>query len=184
MLVIFLLLSAYFQSPRLALVVLSVLPAVVAGVLAALALLRTTLNVQSFMGSIMAIGVAVANAILLTTFAEEYRLAGATSADAALQAAKTRMRPILMTSLAMVAGMLPMALAIGEGAEQTAPLGRAVIGGLLGGTASTLAIVPSVFALIQRRARVRPVSLDPDDPRSAAVGAVAQSAGASRGDAS
>ncbi len=165
-LVIYLLLAANFQSLKLAFVVLSTVPAVICGVLFMLLLTGTSLNVQSFMGAIMAIGVAVANAILLVTFAEEYRRAGNAAMDAALHGAKTRMRPILMTSMAMIAGMVPMALAIGEGSQQTAPLGRAVIGGLLFATAATLLILPLVFSLVQQRAGVESPSLDPDDPAS------------------
>jgi multidrug efflux pump subunit AcrB len=166
-LVIYLLLAANFQSIRLALVVLSTAPAVVCGVTFALLLTRTTLNIQSFMGAIMAIGVAVANAILLVIFAEEHRRAGNSSNAAAIRGAQTRMRPILMTSMAMIAGMVPMALGIGEGAEQTAPLGRAVIGGLLFATAATLLILPLVFSLVQERSGTRSPSLDPEDPHSA-----------------
>jgi len=166
-LVIYLLLAANFQSMRLALVVLSTVPAVICGVIFALLLTGTTLNIQSFMGAIMAIGVAVANAILLVIFAEEYRRAGNDSKVAAIHGAQTRMRPILMTSMAMIAGMIPMALGIGEGAQQTAPLGRAVVGGLLFATAATLLILPLVFAMIQERAGTRSPSLDPDDPQSA-----------------
>jgi multidrug efflux pump subunit AcrB len=142
-------------------------PAVICGVLFMLLLTGTSLNIQSFMGAIMAIGVAVANAILLVTFAEEYRREGNAATDAASHGAKTRMRPILMTSMAMIAGMVPMALALGEGSQQTAPLGRAVIGGLLFATAATLLILPLVFSLVQQRAGVRSPSLDPDDPASA-----------------
>src|SRR3989441_398024 len=166
-LVIYLLLAANFQSLRLAFVVLSTVPAVICGVLFVLFLTGTSLNIQSFMGAIMAIGVAVANAILLVTFAEEYRRQGNPANDAAMNGAKTRMRPILMTSMAMIAGMVPMALGIGEGSQQTAPLGRAVIGGLLFATAATLLIVPLVFSLVQQRAGVQSPSLDPDDPASA-----------------
>jgi multidrug efflux pump subunit AcrB len=166
-LVIYLLLAATFQSLKLAFVVLSTVPAVICGVLFMLLITGTSLNIQSFMGAIMAIGVAVANAILLVTFAEEYRRAGHASMDAALHGAKTRMRPILMTSMAMIAGMVPMALALGEGSQQTAPLGRAVIGGLLFATAATLLILPLVFSLVQQRAGVASPSLDPDDPASA-----------------
>jgi len=166
-LVIYLLLAANFQSLRLAFVVLSAVPAVICGVLFVLLLTGTSLNIQSFMGAIMAIGVAVANAILLVTFAEEHRRAGNTADAAAIQGARTRMRPILMTSMAMIAGMVPMALGIGEGSQQTAPLGRAVIGGLLSATAATLLILPLVFSLVQQRAGVRSPSLDPDDPASA-----------------
>ena len=149
--VIFLLLAANFESFMLSLVVLSTIPAVLAGVVLMLLVTGTTANVQSFMGAIMALGVAVANAILLVTFAEEARRGGATPLDAALEGARTRLRPILMTSSAMIAGMVPLALALGQGSEQTAPLGRAVIGGLLAATASTLFVLPSVFAVATRR---------------------------------
>lgn len=114
----------------------------------------------------MAIGVAVANAILLVTFAEEYRCAGNSALAAAIQGAKIRMRPILMTSMAMIAGMVPMALALGEGGQQTAPLGRAVIGGLMFATIATLLILPLVFAMVQAKAQTTSPSLDPEDPRS------------------
>src|SRR5262249_41644657 len=150
--VIFLLLAANFQSLKLALVVLSSIPAVVAGVALVLWITGTTLNVQSFMGAIMAIGVSVANAILLVTFAEQSRLTGATADQAAREGARSRLRPILMTSMAMIAGMVPMALALGEGGEQTAPLGRAVIGGLAASTLAVLTILPLIFALAQRKA--------------------------------
>jgi multidrug efflux pump subunit AcrB len=165
--VILLLLTAYFQSIRLALVVLSTTPAVIGGVILALLLTNTTLNIQSFMGAIMAIGVAVANAILLATFAEENRRQGHSPKDAAVDGAKHRLRPILMTSCAMIAGMVPLALGLGEGGEQTAPLGRAVIGGLAVATFATLFVLPSVFAVGLTWAGTRSVSLDPDDPDSA-----------------
>jgi multidrug efflux pump subunit AcrB len=163
---ILLLLTANFQSIKLALVVLSTAPAVLAGVALMLWLTGSSLNIQSFMGAIMALGVAVANAILLVTFAEQYRREGMPALDAAMEAAKTRMRPVLMTSIAMTAGMLPMALALGSGAEATAPLGRAVIGGLLAATVTTLLIIPLVFTLAQQNARQASVSLDPEDPES------------------
>ncbi len=159
---IFILLGAYFQSLRIALVVMATIPAVVAGVLVALFVARGTLNVQSFMGAIVALGVAVANAILLTTFAERSRAAGASSSDAAIDGAQSRLRPILMTTSAMILGMVPLAL----GAAQTAPLGRAVIGGLMGGTVATLFILPSSFALVQSKARRGSASLDPHDAMS------------------
>jgi multidrug efflux pump subunit AcrB len=164
--VIFLLLAANFQSVRLAVVVVSTVPAVLAGVAASLWLTGTTLNVQSFMGAIMAIGVAVANAILLVTFAEEGRRGGASGLTTAIDAAGSRMRPVLMTSAAMIAGMIPMALALGEGAEATAPLGRAVIGGLAAATLATLVVLPSVYSLAQQSVRSTSPSLDPDDPDS------------------
>jgi multidrug efflux pump subunit AcrB len=165
--VIFLLLAANFQSLRLAFVVVSTVPAVLTGVVLMLAATGTTLNVQSFMGAIMAIGVAVANAILLVTFAEQTRMQGGSPLQTAIDAARARMRPVLMTSAAMIAGMLPMALAIGEGAEATAPLGRAVIGGLAAATLATLLVLPSVYSLVQQSAGVKSSSLDPDDPASA-----------------
>ncbi len=119
------------------------------------------------MGAIMAIGVAVANAILLVTFAEQARRHGGSPLQTAIDAARARMRPVLMTSAAMIAGMIPMALALGEGAEATAPLGRAVIGGLAAATLATLIVLPSVYSLVQQSARVASPSLDPDDPESA-----------------
>jgi multidrug efflux pump subunit AcrB len=164
--VIFLLLAANFQSLRLAFVVVSTVPAALTGVVLMLAATRTTLNVQSFMGAIMAIGVAVANAILLVTFAEQARRHGGSSLDTAIEAARARMRPVLMTSAAMIAGMIPMALAIGEGADATAPLGRAVIGGLAAATLATLVVLPSVYSLVMGSAGVTSPSLDPDDPGS------------------
>ncbi len=165
--VILLLLMANFQSFLLALVVISTIPAVIIGVAVALIVTDTTLNIQSFMGAIMAVGVAVANAILLVTFAERSRRAGADARAAAVDGAAYRLRPILMTSCAMIAGMMPMAWGLGEGGEQTAPLGRAVIGGLAAATLATLLILPAVFALVQGWATRRSPSLDPDDPQSA-----------------
>ncbi len=164
--VIFLLLSANFQSWRLALVTVSTAPAAVCGVVLALMLSGTTLNLQSFIGAIMAVGVAMANAILLVTFAEEARHKTSDSHTAAITGAGARLRPILMTTCAMLAGMLPMALGMGEGGEQVAPLGRAVMGGLIGATAATLLVLPAVFALVQRKAATRSASLDPEDPES------------------
>jgi multidrug efflux pump subunit AcrB len=163
---IVLLLTAYFQSLRLALVVVLTAPAVVAGVAVALLLTGTTLNLQSFMGAIMAVGVAMANAILLVTFAERARREGASVVDAAVDGAQHRLRPILMTSCAMTAGMIPMALGLGEGGEQTAPLGRAVIGGLVAATLTTLLMLPAIFAVVQAWTGRRSPSLDPDDPQS------------------
>jgi multidrug efflux pump subunit AcrB len=175
--VVFLLLAANFQSLKLALVVLSTVPAVLSGVVFALLVTGTTVNVQSFMGAIMAIGVAIANAILVVTFAERSRLGGDAASAAAIAAVGTRLRPVLMTSLTMIAGMVPMALAIGEGAEATAPLGRAVIGGLCFGTVSTLTMLPFVYGIVQGRAGRRSASLDPDDPQSAYFGRVAATPG-------
>ncbi len=164
--VVFLLLTANFQSIRLSLVAVSSIPAVIAGVVLLLWLTNTTLNIQSFIGAIMSIGVAMANAILLVTFAEMRRREQDNSVDAAVHGAADRLRAILMTSCAMIAGMLPMALAFGEAGQQNAPLGRAVIGGLIAATFATLFILPSVFAILQRRVTKDTASLDPADPSS------------------
>jgi len=164
--VIFLLLAANFQSFRLAVAVLSAVPAVLCGVLLMLVATGTTLNVQSFMGAIMATGIAVANAILLVTFAEMSRREGRPVAEAALEGGRGRLRAVLMTASAMVAGMVPIALGFGEAGEQTAPLGRAVIGGLIVATVATLTVLPSVYAILQRRAGTHSASLDPNDPSS------------------
>jgi multidrug efflux pump subunit AcrB len=164
--VIFLLLTAYFQSLRLALTAVAAVPAVLGGVAVALLVTGSTLNLQSFMGAIMAVGVAVANAILLVTFAERARMEGMSASEAAIAGVRARVRPILMTSFAMMAGMVPMAIGIGEGGDQTAPLGRAVIGGLLASTAATLIILPAVFALAMGGAGRQSPSLDPHDPAS------------------
>jgi multidrug efflux pump subunit AcrB len=165
--VIFLLLAANFQSVKLSLVVVSTVPAVIAGVALALWLTATTVNIQSFMGAIMGVGVAVANAILLVTFAERSRMTGNDPRAAAVDGAQSRLRPILMTSFAMLAGMLPLAIGFGEGGEQTAPLGRAVVGGLIAATLATLFVLPAIFAIVQGRAPRRSASLDPDDPNAA-----------------
>jgi multidrug efflux pump subunit AcrB len=164
--VILLLLTANFQSLRLALIVISTAPAVLVGAILMLLLTGTTLNLESFMGTIMAMGVAVANAILLVTFAEQNRRNGADPVSAGRAAAAERLRPVLMTSLAMIAGMIPMALAIGRGSEETAPLGRAVIGGLFAATLATLFLLPTVFGIVQKGASLTSPSLDPEDPQS------------------
>jgi multidrug efflux pump subunit AcrB len=164
--VIGLLLMAYFQSARLALVAVASVPAVLAGVALMLFVTGTTLNLQSFMGAIMAIGVATANAILLVTFAERARVGGKAAREAGIEGARSRVRPILMTSCAMIAGMIPMALGLGEGGDQVAPLGRAVIGGLAAGTLTTLLVLPAVFALVMGGAGRASASLDPFDPAS------------------
>jgi multidrug efflux pump subunit AcrB len=164
--VILLLLTANFQSWRLALIVISSVPAVLIGAILMLLLTGTTLNLESFMGTIMAIGVAVANAILLVTFAEQNRRNGADALSAARAAAAERLRPVLMTSLAMIAGMIPMALAIGRGSEETAPLGRAVIGGLFAATLATLFLLPTIFGVVQNGASLKSPSLDPEDANS------------------
>jgi multidrug efflux pump subunit AcrB len=164
--VIFLLLAANFESWRLAFVIFTTTPAAICGVVLMLLATHTSLNIQSFMGAIMAVGVGTANAILLVTFADERRRAGSSAFAAGIEGARARMRPILMTSAAMIAGMIPMALAIGAGAETAAPLGRAVIGGLATATLANLTVLPFVFSLVQARARTASSSLDPDDPQS------------------
>ncbi|MES2597624.1 MAG: efflux RND transporter permease subunit [Verrucomicrobiota bacterium] len=153
---IFLLLVANFQSIRLALIVLTTIPAALLGVVLALMLTGTTVNIQSFMGAIMAVGVAVANAILLVTFAHRAQLTGLTKREAALESAVTRLRPILMTSLAMIAGMIPMALA----KSQTSPLAIATIGGLALATVATLLVLPAVYALLASK-NAQEASLEP-----------------------
>jgi multidrug efflux pump subunit AcrB len=164
--VIFLLLSANFQSMRLALAIVLTVPAVLCGVLLTLRITGATLNIQSFMGAIMAIGIAVANSILLITFAERFRHDNRPVMDAAREGASSRLRAILMTAAAMIFGMLPMAIGFGEGGSQSAPLGRAVIGGLLVSTFATLTILPSIYAILQGRASLTSPSLNPMDPAS------------------
>src|SRR5579862_6783013 len=162
--VIFLVLSANFQSIRLALAVVLTVPAVLCGVLLMLRATDTTLNIQSFMGAIMAIGIAVANSILLITFAERFRRDNKTVLDAAQHGAVGRLRAILMTASAMIFGMLPMAIGFGETGSQSAPLGRAVIGGLIVSTYATLTILPSIYAILQGKKPVTSPSLNPIDP--------------------
>jgi multidrug efflux pump subunit AcrB len=159
---VFLLMAANFQSLRLSIAVVSTLPAVLLGVVLALLITGTTLNVQSFMGAIMATGIAVANAILLVSFAEMSRKETGDAKLAAIDGASGRVRAVLMTASAMIAGMIPLAL----GSAQTAPLGRAVIGGLAAGTIATLTILPSVYAILQARASRHSQSLNPNDPES------------------
>ncbi|MDX3913903.1 MAG: efflux RND transporter permease subunit [Pseudosphingobacterium sp.] len=164
---IFLMLSAYYQSFKVPLVILSVLPAVIAGSLIILSLTGSTLNLQSYMGIIMSLGVSVSNAVLLVNQAEYYRRHVALKPiNAARLAASSRLRPVLMTAAAMLAGMLPMAMGLGDGAEQVAPLGRAVIGGLIASTVTILLLVPHFFSSLMSRTAVVSPSLDPDDKES------------------
>ena len=165
-LVIFLLLAANFQSLRLAFAIVLTVPAVLCGVLLMLLGTSTTLNVQSFMGAIMAIGIAVANSILLVTFAEHARGEGQSLFAAIREGATGRLRAILMTAFAMLFGMLPMAIGFGEGGSQAAPLGRAVIGGLILSTFATLTILPALYAILQSKEAVNSPSLNPMDPGS------------------
>jgi len=164
---IFLLLAANFQSLRLALAVLLTVPAVLLGSVAMLLVTGTTLNIQSYIGAIMAVGIAVANSILVVSFAENARMESKLSAaEAAFEGAAGRLRPVLMTASAMVLGMVPMALGLGESGEQSAPLGRAVIGGLIAATFATLTVLPIFFALFSRRVSHVSRSLNPTDPKS------------------
>jgi len=151
-LLVYLLMVVNFQSWLEPLIIIMALPPALAGIAWILYLTQTTLSVPSLMGAIMAMGVATANSILVITFANERFDAGESAADAAHDAGVTRLRPVLMTALAMLIGMLPMALGLGEGGEQNAPLGRAVIGGLLVATVATLFFVPVVFAVLRGRA--------------------------------
>jgi multidrug efflux pump subunit AcrB len=164
--VIFLMLAANFQSFKLSFVVLSTVPAVLFGSLLLVTLTGATLNLQSYMGMIMSVGVSISNSVLLITNAEELRKHNGDALKSAREAATLRIRPILMTSLAMIVGMIPMASGIGDGGDQTSPLGRAVIGGLLASTFATLLILPLVFAWVQGKATTNSVSLDPEDQES------------------
>jgi multidrug efflux pump subunit AcrB len=124
------------------------LPGALAGIVWMLFLTHTTFTVPSLMGAIMSMGVATANSVLLITFADDQRRAGRSAVEAAIDAGYARLRPVCMTALAMIIGMLPMALGLGEGGEQNAPLGRAVIGGLIFATIATLMFVPVVFSMV------------------------------------
>ncbi len=163
---VILVLAANFQSVTLSLISLASAPAVLAGAALILAVTHTSLNIQSYLGGVMALGVSVANSILLVSFAEELRRREGDARTAALEGAARRLRPILMTALAMIVGMVPMALGIGEGAEQTAPLARAVIGGLAASTLATLFVMPAVFSWTREKSPRASGSLDPDDPAS------------------
>jgi len=148
---VYLLIVVNFQSWIDAFIIVAALPSALAGIAWMLFISGTTLSVPALTGAIMTMGVATANSILLVSFARQRQQEGAAPALAALEAGSTRIRPVLMTALAMIIGMIPMALGIGEGAEQNAPLGRAVIGGLLFATVSTLLFVPVVFAGVHDR---------------------------------
>ncbi|MGC8749724.1 efflux RND transporter permease subunit [Hydrotalea sp.] len=164
--VIFLMLAANFQSFKVSLVVLAAVPAVLLGSLIMLMLTHSTLNLQSYMGIIMSVGVSISNTVLLITNAEALRLKNGDALLSAKEAAAIRLRPILMTTAAMVMGMLPMAAGLGEGGAQAAPLGRAVIGGLLASTIVVLLILPLLFSWVQQKTSTQSVSLDPHDKHS------------------
>jgi CzcA family heavy metal efflux pump len=160
--VIYFLMVVNFQSWTDPFIIITALPGAFAGIVWMLFLTHTTFNVESMMGAIMSIGVATANSILMITFANEQLQEGKTALDAAILAGHTRLRPVLMTALAMIIGMVPMALGLGEGGEQNAPLGRAVIGGLLLATVATLFFVPVVFSMIRHKMRPRESADDPE----------------------
>ena len=164
--VIFLMLAANFQSFKVSAVILATIPAVILGSLVMLMITGSTLNLQSYMGIIMSVGVSIANSVLLITNAEHLRLHNGNAWESAKEAAALRLRPILMTTIAMVAGMIPMASGLGEGGDQASPLGRAVIGGLIASTFAALFIVPMVFAWVMSKASTQSVSLDPEDKES------------------
>ncbi|MBV9128672.1 MAG: efflux RND transporter permease subunit, partial [Verrucomicrobia bacterium] len=154
---VYFLMVVNFQSWLDPLIIITALPGALCGILWMLFATSTTFSVPSLMGTIMCIGVATANSILLITFANDQRLEGKDAVEAALEAGATRLRPVLMTALAMILGMIPMSLGLGEGGEQNAPLGRAVIGGLLVATATTLFIVPIFYSLLRRK-ELTPIS--------------------------
>ncbi|WP_397321504.1 efflux RND transporter permease subunit [Pedobacter foliorum] len=166
--VIFLMLTAYYQSFAVSGLILSVVPAVIGGSLIMLIICGSTLNLQSYMGIIMSVGVSVSNAVLMINQAEVNRLKhGLASKQAAFLAASSRLRPIIMTTLAMIAGMIPMSLGMGEGGEQVAPLGQAVIGGLILSTLTALLVLPHLYTLVMKNKSRNSLSLDPDDPENA-----------------
>ncbi len=142
-------------------------PGVLAGIVIILYVTNTTLNIESFMGSIMCLGVSVSNSVMMVTFMDEHWKAGKPSTEAAIIGASERLRPILMTACAMTVGMVPMALALERGSQMEAPLGRAVIGGLVMSTFATLLVLPSIFALVIGRQEPRSPSLYPGNPESA-----------------
>ncbi|MCE7039402.1 efflux RND transporter permease subunit [Dyadobacter sp. CY312] len=164
--VIFLMLAANFQSFKVSAVVLATVPVVILGSLALLMITGSTLNLQSYMGIIMSVGVSISNAVLLVTNAEELRKYNGDAIASAKESASLRLRPILMTAVAMVMGMIPMASGLGEAGDQSSPLGRAVVGGLIASTFAALFILPLAFAWAQGKASTQSVSLDPEDKES------------------
>jgi multidrug efflux pump subunit AcrB len=149
-LLVYLLMVVNFQTWLDPFIILTALPGAACGILWMLFLTGTTFSVPSLMGAIMTVGVATANSILMVTFANDQRAAGMKALEAAASAGATRLRPVLMTAFAMIIGMLPMSLGLGEGGEQNAPLGRAVIGGLIVATFTTLLIVPIIYSRLRK----------------------------------
>jgi multidrug efflux pump subunit AcrB len=154
---VYMLIVVNFQSLLDAFIIITALPGALAGIVWMLFLTHTTVSVPALTGAIMCMGVATANSVLVVSFARERMNAGDKAFEAALQAGFTRLRPVLMTATAMVIGMIPMALGLGDGGEQNAPLGRAVIGGLIFATVATLFFVPTVFAIIHGRKSAHPM---------------------------
>jgi multidrug efflux pump subunit AcrB len=161
--VIFVMLTAYFQSPRLAISALGAVPGVLSGVVVILYLTNTTLNIESFMGTIMSVGVSVSNSVMLVTFMAAEWQKGLSVRDSAVRGAGERLRPILMTACAMTIGMVPMSLGLESGSKMEAPLGMAVIGGLVMSTFSTLLVLPAIFTLVLGERKFEQASIDPDD---------------------
>jgi multidrug efflux pump subunit AcrB len=166
---VYLLMAVNFQSWLDSFIILTALPGAIAGILWMLFVTGTTLSVPSLMGSIMCVGVATANSILMVTFANDQRAAISSARDAMLSAGYARLRPVLMTASAMILGMLPMALGFGEGGEQNAPLGRAVIGGLMGATITTLFVVPIFYTYLRSKPPVDQSRRLEDEERTEAV---------------
>jgi multidrug efflux pump subunit AcrB len=155
MVLVYLLMVVNFQSWTEPLIIITALPSALAGIVWMLFITHTTLSVPALMGAIMCMGVATANSVLVVTFANERLEHYKDAYLAAMEAGYERIRPVLMTAMAMIIGMMPMALGLGDGGEQNAPLGRAVIGGLIFATAATLFFVPTVFMLVRRKRRVQ-----------------------------
>jgi multidrug efflux pump subunit AcrB len=164
--VIWVMLTAYFQSPRLAFTSIGAVPGVLSGVVVILFVTHTTLNIESFMGTIMSVGVSVSNSVMLVTFMSMEWQKGASVHDSAVRGAGERLRPILMTACAMTIGMVPMSLGLESGSKMEAPLGLAVIGGLVLSTFATLLILPAIYTIIMGERKFEQPSIDPDDPDS------------------
>jgi multidrug efflux pump subunit AcrB len=158
---VFLVMVVNFQSWSMPFIAISGLPVAVSGAAFGLWLTDTPLSVPALMGIIMVVGVSTANSVLVTSFARDLWASGTDGVAAAMEAATTRLRPVMMTALAMILGVVPMAIGHGEGGEQNAPLGRAVIGGLLFGTMASLFLVPTIFAWMKRRAHPPSTPISP-----------------------